>query len=111
MYYIFRFGPHKYDIRVIPTNFTKPPPPHGLTVYKGLKNVLIPRNFSQFVLSHPVAIEYYRWLEEVRVPDEIFFQTLSRVVEINQNQVVQDHEMNTTEVGIPRYTLWAFEKK
>ncbi len=71
--HIRRYGPSKYDLKVVRTDFTKPPPPFGLTVYKGMKNVLITRNFSHFLLNHPVAIEFYKWLEEVRkeVPTSI----------------------------------------
>jgi len=63
---------------MVRTNFSKPPLPFGLQIYKGLKNVMISRNFSDFVLNHPVAIEYYKWLEDVRVPDEFFYGTLAR---------------------------------
>ncbi len=52
--------------------------PHSLTVYKGMKNVAVTRDFSHFLLEHPVAIEFYKWAEDVRVPDEFFFQTLAR---------------------------------
>ena len=75
---------------------------------------MITRNFSAFILTHPVAIEYYKWLEDVRVPDELFYQTLARIVKIDPAEkkvVVQDHEMNTAAAGMIRYTLWAYERK
>ena len=120
-----RVGPKKYDVRFVPTKFRKPIAPFGLTVYKGLKNVMITRRFSEFLLNHPVAVEFYKWLEDVRVPDELFYQTLARIVKIDPSSssssaekpetarkvVQQDHEMNTDEAGMVRYTVWAFEKK
>ena len=77
-YHLERFGARKYDLHLVRTNFSKSPPPFGLTVYKGMKNVVVGRNFSRFLLEHPVSIEFYRWLQEVRVPDEFFYQTLAR---------------------------------
>ena len=62
-YHICRVGPRQFDIRVIATNYNKPPPPFGLTVYKGMKNVVINRKFAKFLLEHPVAIEFYQWYE------------------------------------------------
>ena len=33
----------------------KPKPPYGLEVYKGYKNVMIRRDFANFLIHYPVA--------------------------------------------------------
>lgn len=73
--YMPRCGEGEHDFEMAARSASlKSPPPFGLTVYKGVKNVVITRNFSNFVLDHPVATEFYKWLEDAMVPDEMFFQ-------------------------------------
>ena len=57
----------------------KKPPPHGLTVFKGLKNVILCRSVVHFILNNAVAIDFKRWLEDTSVPDESFYATMIRV--------------------------------
>ena len=57
----------------------KPPAPHNLTVLKAQKNVILRRDFVNFLVYHPVAIAYYNWLSDSFIPDEHFFSTMSTV--------------------------------
>ena len=92
-----RIGPGKNELDLKRTHFAKPPPPFGLSLFKGVKNVLIERqinrekihlivvspcfifrDFSSFLLFHPVAREFRSWLESAIAPEEYFFATLAR---------------------------------
>ena len=55
------------EFKVLPTKSRKSKPPHNITVFKGTKNVLISRNFSDFIVSHPVAVDYYEWIKDIKV--------------------------------------------
>ena len=55
------------------------PPPFGLKIFKGYKNVIMRRDFVEFIINHPVAIIYKDFLKNINVPDEHFYATLSRI--------------------------------
>ena len=67
------------------------PPPHGLTVFKGLKNVILSRPMVDFILHNIVATDFKEWLEDTQIPDESFYATMIRV-ELNDHsgEVRQD---------------------
>ena len=69
----------------------KSPPPHGLTVFKGLKNVILSRPMVDFILHNIVATDFKEWLEDTQIPDESFYATMIRV-ELNDHsgEVRQD---------------------
>ena len=69
----------------------KSPPPHGLTVFKGLKNVILSRPMVDFILHNQVATDFKEWLEDTQIPDESFYATMIRV-ELNDHsgEVRQD---------------------
>ena len=50
--------------------------PFPIDIMKGYKNVGLTRDFAKFTLAHPVALEFYNWLQDTLVPDEHYFTTL-----------------------------------
>ena len=83
-----------------------------------MREVVLSRNYSRFCLQHPVARSFRTWIKNTAIPDESYFQTLSRISDI----VVQDNDSaeilnvtqnfdtdwDTTVHGIClRYTKWA----
>ena len=111
---------HYYDERK--ADYSKdllPPVPFNLTMFKGEREVVLSRNYSRFCLEHPVARSFRNWIKDTKIPDESYFQTLSRISDIvapNNNSmeffnVTQNLDSNfkTTVGGIcPRYTKWIY---
>ena len=60
------------------------PPPYGLVVRKGEKNVAITREFAEFCISSRVAIELVNWLQSLFFSDELFYSTLVTIRSINE---------------------------
>jgi len=60
-------------------NYVRDPPPYGLVICKGIKNVVVNRNTLEFFLYDDIAIELYNWLSDVEVPEENYYSTLIRV--------------------------------
>lgn len=113
-YHIFRrFGAKKYDLIWHATKFVLPPPPAGIKIFKGVKNVLISRRFASFALYHPIAQQFRDWLEDVGVPDEIYFQSLRSVGPIGEDNLTspQGWTVDTEKYPIPRYTEWQNDNK
>ena len=77
------------------------PVPFGMKIYKGAKSYRLPRQFVEFLLSHPVATEFIEWSKTTAVPDEMVVPTLARISNIQRVQdkwvVQQDY------VPRPRY--------
>ena len=82
---------HSYE----KTTSLKSPVPCNMTVYKGWKNVIMSRNFSNFTLHHPVAKIFRDWTKDMEIPDEEFFPTLARITKIQKTHgnytVTQNH--------------------
>jgi len=74
----------KNQIRV--TNIALGPIPFNLTIYKGAKAWKLPREFVQFLLTHPVAKEFLEFCKDTAVPDETVIATLSRISDMIPNQ-------------------------
>lgn len=73
-----RYGPGQYHLwneRV--ESCPKGPTPYNITILKGSKNVILTREFVDFILEDPIAIELYNWLKDTSVPDEHFYSTLA----------------------------------
>ncbi|KAK1339701.1 hypothetical protein QTO34_018256 [Cnephaeus nilssonii] len=64
---------------VIRTPALKPPPPHNLTIYFGSAYVALSREFSNFVLRDPRAVDLLQWSKDTFSPDEHFWVTLNRI--------------------------------
>ena len=79
------------------------PIPYNLTIYKGAKSYRLPRQFVQFLLSHPVTTTFLEWSKNSAIPDEMVVPTLARVsnmVEVNGTWSVEQ-----SYVPQPRYHL------
>eukprot|EP00094_Tigriopus_californicus_P011655 TCALIF_11260-PA protein Name:"Similar to GCNT3 Beta-1,3-galactosyl-O-glycosyl-glycoprotein beta-1,6-N-acetylglucosaminyltransferase 3 (Ovis aries)" AED:0.17 eAED:0.20 QI:0/0/0/0.75/1/1/4/0/360 len=112
-YHIFRrFGPNKYDLAWHATRYALPKPPFGIKIFKGLKNVLISRRFATFALYHPIAQDFRDWIEDVGIPDEIFFHSLESMGQIEQDNITTflDWNMASLKYGMTRYTEWENSK-
>lgn len=64
---------------VIRTVRRKPPPPHNLTIYFGSAYVVLTREFSNFVLHDPRAVDLLHWSRDTFSPDEHYWVTLNRI--------------------------------
>nr|XP_054346922.1 N-acetyllactosaminide beta-1,6-N-acetylglucosaminyl-transferase-like [Pongo pygmaeus] len=64
---------------VIRTTALKPPPPHNLTIYFGSAYVALSREFVNFVLHDPRAVDLLQWSKDTFSPDEHFWVTLNRI--------------------------------
>ncbi|XP_047589043.1 N-acetyllactosaminide beta-1,6-N-acetylglucosaminyl-transferase-like isoform X1 [Lutra lutra] len=64
---------------VIRTTVLKPPPPHNLTIYFGSAYVALSREFTNFVLRDPRAVDLLHWSKDTFSPDEHFWVTLNRI--------------------------------
>jgi hypothetical protein len=51
-------------------------------VYKGYKNVMIRRDFANFLIRHPVAKAFEEYLHDTMVPDEHLYASLARITDI-----------------------------
>ena len=87
------------------TNLRLRPPPYNLTLFKGLKNVILHRNFVDFLLDSEVAKHFYDWVKDTNIPDETYIQTLARV-RVKDKRVVQQLRANTTHGICVRRSLW-----
>jgi ABC-type molybdate transport system substrate-binding protein len=61
----------------------KSPPPFNLTIYKGVKNIILSRHFAEFVINDPVAKIFRDWTKDMSIPDEHFIHSLCRIQDTN----------------------------
>ncbi|XP_028908734.1 N-acetyllactosaminide beta-1,6-N-acetylglucosaminyl-transferase-like isoform X4 [Ornithorhynchus anatinus] len=64
---------------MINTQALKPSPPHNLTIYFGSAYVALTREFTNFVLQDPRAVDLLVWSKDTYSPDEHFWVTLNRI--------------------------------
>lgn len=57
-------------------------PPYNLKIFKGYKNVMMRRDFAEFIINHPVAKSFRDYLKDTWIPDEHLYATLSRIKDI-----------------------------
>ena len=50
----------RYGVIPIGTGRPKQPPPHGLTIFKGSKNVVLNRTFAGSVFKHPYTKDFLK---------------------------------------------------
>ena len=60
------------------TRIKKSPPPHNITIMKGWNHIAATRKFVEFVLYDTIATDFYKWLSDIYIPDEVFFSSLQR---------------------------------
>ena len=98
-----------------------PPTPFNLTIFKGSRGVLISRDYTDFILNHPVPRALRHWMKETLVPDESYFPTLARISNISHDNVGSsllwkvsqnfNKSFDTTYEMCLRYTKWAWDGK
>ena len=71
-------GVEHYGYRMERTNRKKPPTPHNITIMKGWNHIAATRKFVEFALRDKVATDFYEWLADIYIPDEVFFSSLQR---------------------------------
>ena len=85
-------------------------PPFGLTVYKSHKGSVLSFDKSKFMTTHPVAIDFYNWIQDMRVADESFYPTLLVITKIEQVdgewRVTQNSEEKRTKHLCSRTSFW-----
>lgn len=74
-----------------------------MTIFKGVKNVILSRSFADFVLTHPVSLELRDWMQDILIPDEEYMQTLSRIIDVASSidgkySVTQDISPNMAQI-------------
>lgn len=52
-------------------------PPRGMIITKGSVHVTASRAFVDYVLHDPFALEFREWIQQIPVPDELFFSSLN----------------------------------
>ena len=57
----------------------KLPPPYGIKIFKGYKNVILRRDMVSFMINHPVAISFREYVQDIKIPDEHFYATIIRI--------------------------------
>jgi len=60
----------------------KVPPPGNITVYKGEFHSILTREFIQAVHTHPLALEFWSYLDGTAIPDEQFYPSLVRLPDL-----------------------------
>ena len=92
-----------------------PPVPYNLTMFKGNRQVILSREYTNFILNHPVPTELRFWMKGTLVPDEHYFPTLARISNMSQEdfgshlwKVSQncDKSFDTRHETCHRYSQW-----
>ena len=94
-----------------------PPVPYNLTFFKGDRQVILSREYTNFILNHPVPIALRQWMEETLIPDESYFPTLARISYMSQenfgshfwkfSQILINETFDTRHKTCHRYSQWA----
>jgi len=59
------------------TSQLKTTPPHKFVIAKGSSHAALSREFVDFALNDPRAVDLLEWMKDIRAPDEHFFSTLN----------------------------------
>ena len=59
------------------TSQLKSKPPHNFVIAKGSAHAALSREFVDFALNDPRAVDLLEWMKDIRAPDEHFFPTLN----------------------------------
>merc|ERR1719452_120187 len=73
------FDPDHAKANLVQMKEAPDPIPFNLTIYKGAKSYRLPRQFVDFLLTHPVATTFIEWSKTTAVPDEMVVPTLGRI--------------------------------
>ena len=93
-----------------------PPVPYNLTIFKGDRQVILSREYTNFILNYPVPIALRHWMKETLIPDESYFPTLARISYMSQedfsyylwkfSQNYFDESFDTRHKTCHRYSQW-----
>ncbi|XP_068675646.1 N-acetyllactosaminide beta-1,6-N-acetylglucosaminyl-transferase-like [Montipora foliosa] len=67
---------HRFINNKFVTGDKKPPPPHNITIYKGLTHIIAIRQFVNFVLHSQIGKDFVEFLKDTHIPDEMSYGTL-----------------------------------
>ncbi|XP_053105359.1 N-acetyllactosaminide beta-1,6-N-acetylglucosaminyl-transferase-like [Hemicordylus capensis] len=79
--YIYREQVYSLFSFMLRTFVWKTPAPHKLTVYFGSAYVALSREFADFILKDPRALDFLEWSKDTYSPDEHFWVSLNRIPE------------------------------
>ncbi|XP_060100346.1 N-acetyllactosaminide beta-1,6-N-acetylglucosaminyl-transferase-like [Heteronotia binoei] len=77
--YIYREQRYSLYSFMMWTFLRKTPPPHDLPIYFGSAYIAVTREFVDFVLNDPRAVDLLEWSKDTYSPDEHFWVTLNRI--------------------------------
>jgi hypothetical protein len=82
------------------------PIPFGLAIYKGSKSYCLPRQFVDFLLTHPVATSFIEWSKTTAVPDEMVVPTLARISAMKMTNGSWEVEQNYVPQPWSHFQMW-----
>ena len=88
----------------------KSPPPFKLKIFKGYKNVMIRRDFANFLINHPVSIAMQEFMQDTMVPDEHTYATMSRIKHIDEMVLSEETCSQHTAKYCNGYCIWSNDK-
>ena len=60
---IYRDGVDENSYKLEKASYPKGPPPYNLKVMKGPRSVILSKRFANFIMTHPVATDFFHWIE------------------------------------------------
>ena len=96
----YSYGPRR-------TQQLKTPPPHNITIMYGIKNVLISREFSEFVINSRVGQDLRSWLRDVLVAVEHFYSTLATITVSDEGIQQRFDHLDQLNMFKMRKTFWS----
>ena len=71
-----------------------------MTVFKGIKSVILSNQFSKFVITHPVSKAFREWTKDIEIPDEAFFSTLAQIRDITQDKHTGNYSVKQNQYNL-----------
>ena len=108
--FFYRVDPYDpYFHYMTNTKIRKTPPPHGLKMCKGPRNVILNRTVADFMVNHPVSRDLLEWMRTMLIPEEGFYSTLirARVSQLQNGSyaVTQDLEVSLIKINFLPHLL------
>ena len=88
----------------------KPQPPYKLRIFKGYKNVILRRDFANFLINHPVSLAMQEFMKDTMVPDEHTYATMSRIKHIDEIVLSEETCSQHTAQYCNGYCIWSNDK-
>ncbi|XP_023339349.1 beta-1,3-galactosyl-O-glycosyl-glycoprotein beta-1,6-N-acetylglucosaminyltransferase 4 isoform X2 [Eurytemora carolleeae] len=102
----------KDETPISKTKILRKEPPFNLTIFKGLRTVVMARNWTSFFINHPVAKSFIDWSRDSNMPEEYVFQTLGRITRLHfeRNKWTVEQNIDIRLNSDVRLTLWNYQK-